>query len=339
MKWSQSDNQIICIIGGVVLGLYGGYKVLQILAGLTIGGSFGVGLGGMSGSQSPGIDRKVETDAPAQVIYRLDNHRFLTLENYIACDKGGRVYYNDTQRGIKTFIGSDEDNYNDRLGNDVSSYQGTIINGADNGYLAFPGAVTDQYCGSGNSQTGCPVFFYFSADYGKTFVYQVIARGYNTPERFSKLKVMVANDGVYFQDSDQRASSEFKEMNRFYLCNGELIDFISERERQLLISFKDVLIKKEKPYAEKYNYTDQYIYDYVHSATPPMTDDEKNSMLNEYFNIKNTVEKKVYGYKLKPPVLPEKSINVKYQCNKSIKARTIIYTWGNNGRKVVKNDQ
>jgi len=293
----------------------------------------------MSGSQPPGVDRRVETDAPAQVIYRLDDHRFLTLENYISCDKGGRVYYNDTQRGIKTFIGFDTDVYNDRLGNDVSSYQGTIINGANNGYLAFPGAVTDQYCGSGNSQTGCPVFLFFSADYGKTFIYQIIAKDYNTPKRFSTLKVMVANDGVYFQDSDQRASSELNEINRFHLYNGELIDFISERERQFLVLFKEALIKKKKPYAEKYDYTDQYIDDYVHNATPPMTNDEKNIILDEYFNIKNTVEKKVYKNKIHFPALPEKSIDVKYQCNKNIKAKTISYTWGNGGRTVVKNDQ
>ena len=166
-----------------------------------MGASFGVGLGGMSGSQKVEESRTVETDAPSQIIYRIDKYRYLTLENYISCDKGGQVYYNDTQRGIKTHLGWDID-FNDfsyRLGNSVAAYQGTIVNDADNGYLAFPGASTRQYCGSGRSERGCPVFFFFSADYGKSFIYKIIAEEYRTPERFSQLKVVVANDGVYLR--------------------------------------------------------------------------------------------------------------------------------------------
>ncbi|WP_423788479.1 T6SS immunity protein Tli3 family protein [Klebsiella variicola] len=44
----------------------------------------------MSGSQKVEESRKVETDAPSQVLYRIDKYRYLTLENYISCDKGGR---------------------------------------------------------------------------------------------------------------------------------------------------------------------------------------------------------------------------------------------------------
>lgn len=128
-----------------------------------MGASFGVGLGGMSGSQKVEESRKVETNAPAQIIYRIDKNRYLTLENYISCDKGGQVYYNDSLRGIKTHLGWDNDFYDFsyRRGNNIAAYQGSIINGADNGYLAFPGASTRQYCGSGRSETGCPVFFFF----------------------------------------------------------------------------------------------------------------------------------------------------------------------------------
>lgn len=52
----------------------------------------------------------------------------------------GQIYYNDTEREIKTQLGWDTDFYDFsyRRGNNVAAYQGTIINGADNGYLAFP---------------------------------------------------------------------------------------------------------------------------------------------------------------------------------------------------------
>lgn len=46
--------------------------------------------------------------------------------------------------------------------------------------------------------------FSFSADYGRTFIYKIVAEEYSTPERFSKLKVVVANDGVYLRDESQK---------------------------------------------------------------------------------------------------------------------------------------
>ncbi|WP_423827299.1 T6SS immunity protein Tli3 family protein, partial [Serratia marcescens] len=77
----------------------------------------------------------VETDAPPQIIYRIDKNRYLTLENYISCDKGGQVYYNDSQRGIKTHLGWDIEFYDFsyRRGNNLVAYKGSVINGADNG--------------------------------------------------------------------------------------------------------------------------------------------------------------------------------------------------------------
>ncbi len=91
MRWSQSDRKVLTIIAIVGLLLYVIYKGLQFLSGVSMGASFGVGAGrGMSGSQKVEESRKVETDAPPQVLYRIDKYRYLTLENYISCDKGGR---------------------------------------------------------------------------------------------------------------------------------------------------------------------------------------------------------------------------------------------------------
>ncbi|MDA8505293.1 hypothetical protein NNO02_22950, partial [Citrobacter sp. Awk 2] len=213
------------------------------------------GLGGMSGSQKVEESRKVETDAPTQIIYRIDENRYLTLENYISCGKGGQVYYNDTQRGIKTHLGWDID-FNDfsyRLGNSVAAYQGIIVNGADNGYLAFPGASTDQYCGSGRSERGCPVFFFFSADYGKTFIYKIIAEEYNTPERFSKLKVVVANDGVYLRDESQTENvyshptglRDLYSVNKLMFSDGNLISVYDDWQGKYYELVKEELIRKK----------------------------------------------------------------------------------------------
>ncbi|EPK8593411.1 T6SS immunity protein Tli3 family protein [Pluralibacter gergoviae] len=349
MRWSQSDRKVLTIIAIIGVLLYALYKGLQFLASVSMGASFGVGLGEMSGSQKVEESRKVETDAPTQIIYRIDNSRYLTLENYISCNKGGQVYYNDTQRGIKTLLGWDDDFYDFyyRRGNHVAAYRGTIINGADNGYLAFPGASTDQYCGSGRSERGCPVFLFFSADYGQTFIYKILAEEYSTPERFSKLKVVVANDGVYLRDESQAEDTyshpwgynDLHAVNKFRVSDGKLINIYDDWQRKTYELVKEELIRKKIPYANEYGPNFQ-IFDYTRSTTPPKTHDESNAMANELSDIHFKIEDKVYSDRLKFPILSKQSIDAKYLCNKGLEAKTITYTRESNGKKeVVKNSQ
>ncbi|WP_163291569.1 T6SS immunity protein Tli3 family protein, partial [Enterobacter roggenkampii] len=307
------------------------------------------GLGGMSGSQKVEESRTVETDAPAQIIYRIDKYRYLTLENYISCDKGGQVYYNDTQRGIKTHLGWDID-FNDfsyRLWNSVAAYQGTIVNGADNGYLAFPGASTRQYCGSGRSERGCPVFFFFSADYGKSFIYKIIAEEYRTPERFSQLKVVVANDGVYLRDGSQTESvyshpiglRDLHAVNKLRFSDGTLISVYDDWQEKYYELVKEELIRKKMPYANEYG-PRFHIFDYIRTLTPPKTHEESNLMADELSEIRIRIEDEVYSNRIEFPKVVTKSINAKYSCDKNIKAKTTTYTLESSGKKeVVKNEQ
>lgn len=349
MRWNQSDRKILTIIAIVGILLYAIYKGIRFLGGATMGASFGVGLGGMSGSQQTEESRKVETDAPAQIIYRIDNNRYLTLENYISCDKGGQVYYNDTGRGIRTLLGWDGDYYDFsyRRGNNLAAYQGSIINGADNGYLAFPGASTRQYCGSGTSERGCPVFFFFSADYGKTFIHKIIAEEYITPERFNKLKVVVASDGVYLRDESEAENlysrpwgyNDLHSVNKFRVAEDKLINVYDDWQRKTYDLVKEELIRKKMPYANEYG-PHFHIFDYTRSTTPPKTHDESNEIANELSEIRIRIEDEVYSDRLKFPGVSTQSIDAKYICNKDIEAKTITYTTESNGRKeVVKNGQ
>ena len=348
MRWDQSDVKVLSIIGIVMLVLYGAYKGLQFLAGLTMGASFGVGLGGMSGSQDLEESRRVETDAPIQVIYRIDNDRFLTLENYIACDKGGQVYYNDSKRNIKTLLGSENDfqDFSYRLGNDVAAYRGIIINGADNGYLAFPGAVTAQYCGSGNSARGCPVFFYFSSDYGKKFIVKIIGEERNTPERFSKLKVMVENDGVYLRDESEENNVQYPDttslnglyaVNKFRFHEGELINVYDDWRKEIKILVKAELIKRRVSYANEYG-PGFSVFDYARLSIPPKTSEETNEMAYELEGIVREAMDKVYKNPIKFPELKNKYMDDKYHCNKEIKAKTIDYIRENGKKETVNNE-
>ncbi|EMN5248964.1 hypothetical protein RUW12_003142 [Enterobacter roggenkampii] len=349
MKWNQSDRKVITIIVITAFVLYAIYKGLQFLAGASMGASFGVGLGGVSGSQKVEESRTVETDAPAQIIYRIDKYRYLTLENYISCDKGGQVYYNDTQRGIKTHLGWDID-FNDfsyRLGNSVAAYQGTIVNGADNGYLAFPGASTRQYCGSGRSERGCPVFFFFSADYGKSFIYKIIAEEYRTPERFSQLKVMVANDGVYLRDESKKEpiysdgyTDGLSGVNKFRFDSNssKLINVFDDMDIEVEKKIKKEVSRRKLPYANDYGPRFN-IFDYARESIPPKSHDETNRLANELSDIAIKMTRDVYKNRIEFPQLSDEGSDRAYQCNNEVKAKTIIYISKRGKREVVKNEQ
>ncbi|QZQ51379.1 hypothetical protein K6L24_06305 [Erwinia persicina] len=348
MKWNQSDRKVITIIVITGIVLYAIYKGLQFLAGVSMGASFGVGLGGMSGTQKVEESRKFETDAPSQIIYRIDKNRYLTLENYIACDKGGQVYYNDSQRGIKTQLGWDTDFYDFsyRRGNNISAYQGTIINGADNGYLAFPGASTRQYCGSGRSETGCPVFFFFSADYGKTFIYKIVAKEYSTPARFSQLKVVVANDGVYLRDESKdeplydnyrRSYDDISRVVHYSYDSGALINDYDVWNKKISDLVKKELLRKKVPYAELYSSRFD-IYSYARALKPALSDDDVNNMVDELSDIISDVEKSFYKNKITFPSLLDFSVNDQYQCNVSNKATYATYVSNNGKKEVIKVD-
>ncbi|KNC05567.1 hypothetical protein AC790_21285 [Pantoea sp. RIT-PI-b] len=349
MRWNQSDRKVLTIIAIIGVLLYALYKGLQFLAGVSMGASFGVGLGGMSGAQEVEESRKVETDAPAQIIYRIDNNRYLTLENYISCDKGGQVYYNDTRRGIKTHLGWDVDlnDFSYRLGNSMAAYQGIIVNGADNGYLAFPGASTDQYCGSGRSERGCPVFFFFSADYGKTFIYKIVAEDYSTPERFSQLKVVVANDGVYLRDESEKVpiyndgyTDGLFSVNkiRFDSNSSKLINVFDDMDNEVEKRIKNEVSRMKIPYAKDYNSRFD-IFDYARKSIPPKSHNEANRMAYELSDIAIKMKRDVYKNRIEFPQLSNESSDGTYQCNNEIRAKTITYTSKSGKREVVNNEQ
>jgi hypothetical protein len=95
-------------------------------------------------------------DSPPQVIYRIDDHRFVTLEHYRDCYHG-ETFYNDTKANIRRRIG---------IGL-FEDFQGRIINADPTGMnivlpLAFPPHIS---CGD----RGCAVPMLYSTDGGVTF--------------------------------------------------------------------------------------------------------------------------------------------------------------------------
>ncbi|MBK4717070.1 T6SS immunity protein Tli3 family protein [Tenebrionibacter intestinalis] len=169
-----------------------------IIANLpSVGRSFGYGMPGPARKDN---DRRVvRTNAPPQVIYRLDDHRYLTLENYIACDKSGQVYYHDSQLGIKTrleafsrdgwsddgktriknqYAGDDQIQLKD-VENSFMHFKGKLINNATNGVLVFP-FVNNRWQGCSNNH-GCYQTVLVSTDKGRTFFESTYDRSTSHP--------------------------------------------------------------------------------------------------------------------------------------------------------------
>jgi hypothetical protein len=100
--------------------------------------------------------KELPYDSPPQVIYRIDDHRFVTLERYRDCYYGD-TWYNDTRTGIRQLLG--------RAG--IEDYQGKVINADPTGMnLVFPSAAPPNMAAI---DRGWSVELMYSTDGGKTF--------------------------------------------------------------------------------------------------------------------------------------------------------------------------
>jgi len=132
--------KIVMIIAVVIFVLWILWNVVLSLLP-TVGGSFGYGFPSGSGGRAI---RNVEIDVKPQVVYRIDDHRFFTLEKYIDCSYGGFVYYNDTNKKIKVFAGPEgadkrpQNEYTISKVNRVMAFGGKFVYSASDNVIAYP---------------------------------------------------------------------------------------------------------------------------------------------------------------------------------------------------------
>ena len=126
-------------------------------------------------------------DSPPQVIYRIDEHRFVTLERYRDCYHG-ESYYNDTRAGIRKFLGRGL----------FENFQGRIINADPTGKnIVLPLAYPDGLI-CGNGEKGCVVPFWYSTDGGIIFAAKVyMDHSFNAFEDSKDYSVFVTKDRLY----------------------------------------------------------------------------------------------------------------------------------------------
>ena len=129
-------------------------------------------------------------DVPAQVIYRIDDHRYVSFENYSDCFHGD-AFYIDTRLGIRTDLGREG----------VENFQGKLTNADPSGRnLVFPMAAPPHTACSDRS---CSTPLIYSTDSGRTFHGMVYMKSFD-PFRDSKdYTVTLTTDAVYVSERGQ----------------------------------------------------------------------------------------------------------------------------------------
>lgn len=126
--------------------------LLVLAAELTTGcgtiASIGTGAGAMPVHELP------KYDGPRQVIYRIDEHRYITIEGYRHCDRYGLMYWNDDRKNLRVLM---------------SRYKG-VGNGPWWGrFVIDPGEEKIAVPGFGCGDKACYLNFAFSIDGGRTW--------------------------------------------------------------------------------------------------------------------------------------------------------------------------
>jgi hypothetical protein len=123
-------------------------------------------------------------DVPAQVIYRIDDHRYVSFENYSDCFHGD-AFYIDTRLGIRTDLGREG----------VENFQGRLINADPSGSnLVFPMAAPPHTACSDRS---CSTPLIYSTDSGRTFHGMVYMKTFDPFTRSKRYTMAVTGDALY----------------------------------------------------------------------------------------------------------------------------------------------
>jgi len=125
---------------------------------------------------------KPDPSAPIQVTYRIDDHRFVTLENYDRCF--GDNYYNDTRIGIHQKVWTGE----------PTDYRGRLVIDDPSGTNMVLPTARNSLCGD----RGCTVKLAYSTDSGRTFNWLPYIRNSSRPSEDSENYTIAAtSDGIY----------------------------------------------------------------------------------------------------------------------------------------------
>lgn len=190
---------------------------IPLLTGcVTEGAAFGLGAGSLHETVMTEKVKNVPPPVygPPQIIYRIDENRSFTLEDYTRCENG-KTFYNNKKNNIHV---------------QISPSSGYLFKGrlfwlsTRDDYLAFPLTLNDNKAACLGSNKGCLNIISVSVDGGKTK--RSVTYGANTQdpnEDTKKYDMLVTNDGFYmikYWDGHREESSASVDKWRFH-PNGE----------------------------------------------------------------------------------------------------------------------
>jgi predicted regulator of Ras-like GTPase activity (Roadblock/LC7/MglB family) len=170
-------------------------------------------LQGCSAQQPPSFNyadftsaKELPYDSPPQVIYRIDDHRLLTLEKYRDCNLGD-TYYNDTKAGIREKI--------DR--GTVENFQGRVINADPTGRnIVIPSADLPHIA---CSDRACNMFLFYSTDGGNTFHVLQYMKSFHPTDDSKNVSFVVTKDALYIAKKIQETTDTVS-VDRYPLVAG-----------------------------------------------------------------------------------------------------------------------
>lgn len=173
--------------------VYGVFVLSGCVAG-PYGGGIAFGLPSFSdmfqSTPSKEKDKKVPQPVygPPQVIYRIDEDRYFTLEEYTRCENG-KTFYNNKEKNIHTQI-SPSSGY---------LFKGRLFWLSDrDDFLAFPLTRNDNKAACMGSDKGCLNIIALTVDGGETL--RSVTYGSNTQDPNEDTKnydMLVTDDGFY----------------------------------------------------------------------------------------------------------------------------------------------
>ncbi|MEZ0583991.1 hypothetical protein ACA373_13565 [Erwinia sp. STN24] len=157
---------------------------------VTEGAAFGLGAGSLHETVMTEKDRNAPPPVygPPQIIYRIDDNRYFTLENYTRCENG-QTFYNNKKNGVHT---------------KVSNASGYLFKGrffwlsTRDDYLAFPATADTKNSPCVGADKGCVNAVIVTTDGGKTL--HGVGYGSNTTSPTEATKdydMLVTNEGFY----------------------------------------------------------------------------------------------------------------------------------------------
>ncbi|MTD39411.1 hypothetical protein GIX45_12425 [Erwinia sp. CPCC 100877] len=168
----------VFILTGCVAGPYGG--------GVAMVNPFSA----MRDTQAEPENKKQQPEVygPPQIIYRIDDNRYFTLEEYTSCENG-KTYYNNKAKGIHV---------------QISPASGYLFKGrlfwlsTRDDYLAFPTTSNTERAVCMGSDKGCMNVVTVTTDGGKTLRPATYGSYTQDPTGSTKrYDMLVTNDGFY----------------------------------------------------------------------------------------------------------------------------------------------